>query len=143
MSSHTGTSLMTLIRTLMADPPKTVDALATQTGMTFEAVATGNTDAESGSTAALGAFESARIRKMDRAQDKSTMIVLTIAESAAPSQSEVKSQFGDMQITAIPRGRSPKEETQYTKVLDWGTAAFGFPDRAPDELRTVILRIEA
>jgi hypothetical protein len=53
------------------------------------------------------------------------------------------SRYKDLQLTGHPRGRSPDEETSWSKQHAWGKLSFGFPERNPNCLRTVVFNAPA
>ncbi len=51
----------------------------------------------------------------------------------------VRSHYGEVKITDVPRGRSLDEATTHSTVLPWGKLSFGFKERNPDCLAYVVL----
>jgi hypothetical protein len=50
---------------------------------------------------------------------------------------QVRSHYGEMQITDMPRGHSLDEETSYSTMRTWGKLSFGFAERNPDCLASI------
>ena len=50
---------------------------------------------------------------------------------------ELRKQYGDLQITQVPHGRSLDEETSLSSSLSWGKLSFGFKERSPNCLATI------
>ena len=51
---------------------------------------------------------------------------------------DVRDQYGLLEITETPRGRSPDEKTYHTVKQDWGELSFGFSERNPDCLSVIV-----
>lgn len=66
------------------------------------------------------------------------IVVLTIG-SGCLSRTEVDSRFGPLDITGVPRGRSPDEETSLSRQVGPLRLSFGFPERNPICLKSVSL----
>jgi hypothetical protein len=50
---------------------------------------------------------------------------------------QVRSHYGEMQITDMPRGHSLDEVTSYTAKRPWGELSFSFAERNPDCLASI------
>jgi len=53
---------------------------------------------------------------------------------------EIRKQFGKLEITQSPRGRSPLESTVHASKESWGTLSFAFKEENPDCLFRVSFR---
>lgn len=51
----------------------------------------------------------------------------------------VRERYADLKITGIPRGDSQDEETVHSTTTPWGVLSFGFSERDPNCLSSVIL----
>jgi hypothetical protein len=51
---------------------------------------------------------------------------------------QVREHFDKLEITAVPRGRSPDEQTYYTSSREWGNLSFGFAESNSNCLAKVI-----
>ncbi len=54
------------------------------------------------------------------------------------TRAEVMRRYEGLTLSDHPRGRSPDEETSFSRREAWGELTFGFAERAPDCLRTVV-----
>jgi hypothetical protein len=52
---------------------------------------------------------------------------------------EISKQFAGMKLTGAPTGRSLDEQRSYSIQDDWGKLSFGFAERKPDCLASVVL----
>ena len=59
-------------------------------------------------------------------------------ESACVNLDQVRRRFGPLEITEIPRGHSLNEKTYHTARLPWGELSFGFAERNPDCLASIV-----
>jgi hypothetical protein len=57
---------------------------------------------------------------------------------ACVSRKEVLERSKGLAISATPRGRSLDEQTYWSKQESWGKLSFGFAERNPDCLRSVV-----
>lgn len=64
-------------------------------------------------------------------------LVLELGGTCVPLE-EVRGHYGDLQITDTPHGHSLDEKTSYTAYLPWGELSFGFAERNPDCLASVV-----
>lgn len=62
--------------------------------------------------------------------------------SGCPARAEVAARFQPWILSDTPRGRSPDEETSWSREEPWGKLSFGFPDAHPDCLRTVSFHVK-
>ena len=63
--------------------------------------------------------------------------VLELGGPCVPLE-EVRGHYGDLQITDTPHGHSLDEKTSYTAYLPWGELSFGFAERNPDCLASIV-----
>ena len=61
-------------------------------------------------------------------------------QGACISLDEVRKQFGELELTQSPRGRSPDETAAWSTPRPWGVLSFGFRQDRPDCLFRVTLR---
>lgn len=57
-----------------------------------------------------------------------------------PPRAALEARYGPWRLTEVPRGRSPDEQAYWTHAEPWGELSFGFAEKAPDCLRTVVFR---
>ena len=65
-------------------------------------------------------------------------LVLSI-EGACLGLAQVRAHHGDLKVTGAPRGRSLEEATTHSVQLPWGKLSFGFKERNPECLASVVL----
>lgn len=58
--------------------------------------------------------------------------------AGCPKRQDIEARYGPLKITGAPRGRSLDEETQLSTPQAWGQLTFGFAERTPDCLTSVI-----
>lgn len=75
-----------------------------------------------------------RIRKE---QPHPGFLVIRLAGACVP-RAEVLRRYEGLDITDHPRGRSLDEQTSYSRREVWGKLSFGFAERSPDCLRSVV-----
>jgi len=76
-----------------------------------------------------------RVRLMNEAQG---LIALEISGFCVTLE-QVRVHYPDLVLTDIPRGRSLDEKTYWTAYLPWGELSFGFKERNPDCLASVVI----
>ncbi|OWQ48351.1 hypothetical protein CDL60_07185 [Roseateles noduli] len=64
-------------------------------------------------------------------------LVLTLAGSCIP-RTDVLRRHNGLEITGFPRG-GPNEETSWSRREPWGKLAFGFAERRPDCLSSILI----
>jgi hypothetical protein len=64
------------------------------------------------------------------------LLVLRILKGC-PSKADVEARYAPLKIANIPHGRSPDEETNWSRDEPWGHLSFGFAERAPDCLSSI------
>lgn len=67
----------------------------------------------------------------------SRLMVLKLAGNCI-RKADVLGRNDDLAMTDHPRGRSLDEETSYSVEKPWGKLSFGFAERSPDCLRSVV-----
>lgn len=85
--------------------------------------------------------QASRIAKIDlrlgfEAGDLGFMVLSL--DGACISLDQVRRHFEDLQITEAPRGRSMDEETSYSVMMPWGKLSFGFAQRNPNCLASIV-----
>lgn len=85
--------------------------------------------------------DSRRLEKIDlrirREQPHPGFLMLSVAGSCIPRE-EVLDRYKGLSITSVPRGRSPDEQTYWSREDAWGWIRFGFAERNPDCLSSVV-----
>ena len=66
------------------------------------------------------------------------LLVLGVAGTCL-SVEQLRARYPELAVTDHPRGRSLEEETTYSIQLPWGQLSFGFKERNPACLATVVL----
>ena len=59
-------------------------------------------------------------------------------DGACTTIEQVKARYSPLKITGVPTGRSPNEETSHSKEMTWGRLSFGFAERNPACLASVV-----
>jgi hypothetical protein len=80
-----------------------------------------------------------RIRKGSTAPG---FLVLTIGGSCV-ARAALQARFGNLAIMDVPHGHSREEQTVFSAARPWGRLSFGFRERDPDCLATVVFDTEA
>ena len=75
--------------------------------------------------------------RIQKQQPDPGFVSLKIAGACVP-RAEVMSRYDGLAITDVPRGRSPDEQTSWSRREVWGELSFGFAESAPDCLRTIV-----
>lgn len=75
--------------------------------------------------------------RVSKDQANSRLMVLNLAGSCV-RKADVLGRNPDLAITDHPRGRSLDEKTSYSLEKSWGKLSFGFAERSPDCLRSVV-----
>lgn len=75
-----------------------------------------------------------RIRKE---QPHPGFLVLNLSGTCV-QKSAVNSRYTQLVMTDFPRGRSLDEEASYSQETSWGKLSFGFAERAPDCLHSIV-----
>lgn len=65
----------------------------------------------------------------------------TTLGGACIHKSEIFSLYRHLAITDVPRGHSLDEETAFSKAEPWGRVSFGFSERSPDCLKSVVFAV--
>ncbi len=68
----------------------------------------------------------------------SGFLVLDI-DKPCVGRKEIFSKYGDIKLESAPTGRSPDEKHSYLLEDDWGKMSFGFAEKNPDCLATIVL----
>jgi len=75
--------------------------------------------------------------RINKAHPGQGLLVLTMGGKCIERSVVLERQHG-MQITNVPRGRSLDEETSWSQMLAWGKLSFGFTERQPDCLKSLV-----
>ena len=75
--------------------------------------------------------------RIKKEQPHPGFLVLTLSGTCVP-KSEVLGRYQGLELTGVPRGRSPDEEASYSRREPWGKLSFGFAEHTPGCLRTVV-----
>lgn len=66
------------------------------------------------------------------------LVVLSLAGTCLPIE-QVRARYPELALANQPRDRSPDEETTYSVQQPWGLLSFGFNERRPQCLATVVI----
>ncbi|WP_076070849.1 hypothetical protein [Sphingomonas montana] len=69
------------------------------------------------------------------------LLLLRIVKGC-PARKDVVAHYAPLAISQTPRGGSLDEETSWSRKEPWGQLSFGFAERAPDCLSTVVFAFE-
>lgn len=127
-----------LVESLLEDPPQSSETVKGKIGVALQPVSKVARLRDEGAGKGAGGLDFERVSLSYLPNGKPGVFVLTLAPDLAPSREEVRARFDDIKITAAPSGRSLDEETEFSRQEVWGTLAFGFAERAPDKLRSII-----
>lgn len=72
------------------------------------------------------------------ADDSKGLVVLGLAGACLPID-QVRAHYPEVTISDAPRGRSPDEQTSYSTRQPWGRLSFGFSERNPKCVATVVI----
>lgn len=75
--------------------------------------------------------------RIKKEQPHPGFLVIQLAGACVP-RAEVLRRYEGLDITDHPRGRSLDEQTSYSRREVWGKLSFGFAERSPDCLRSVV-----
>lgn len=75
--------------------------------------------------------------RINKAHPGQSLLVLTMGGKCIDRSVVLERQQG-MRITNVPRGRSLDEETSWSQMLAWGKLSFGFTERQPDCLKSLV-----
>jgi len=64
-------------------------------------------------------------------------LVLNI-DGTCITKDQLEARYKHLRITGTPHGHSLEERTVYSQDMPWGTLSFGFKERKPDCLATVV-----
>lgn len=132
--------LWTLVDDLPTKVPLERDTLQTHLGVVLrEKGSNAYTDMYEGGPVHLKGeveIESIDLR-VSKDKANSRLMVLKLAGNCV-RKTDVLGRHHDLAITDHPRGRSLDEETSYSVEKPWGKLSFGFAERSPDCLRSVV-----
>lgn len=82
---------------------------------------------------------SVELREPNRNGDPTngSLLILRIL-SGCPARSVVEARYTPWTISNVPRGGSLDEETSWSRRETWGKLSFGFAERSPDCLSTIV-----
>jgi hypothetical protein len=66
------------------------------------------------------------------------LLILKVSSKNCVDRDQTLEAFGPLQLSGTPRGNSLDEETSYARIESWGTLSFGFAERSPDCLSSVV-----
>ncbi|MEM7320175.1 MAG: hypothetical protein AAF408_14280, partial [Pseudomonadota bacterium] len=128
------TSYLDVAERLRRNPPKSPSEVAEKIGVTlkksdqvFEGTGTGGDGVD---------FAKLVFRFLPSGEPN--VFVITLPDGTGPSPDTVRASFDDLRLIAAPRGRSEEEEMLIGRNEYWGTLSFGFPVKAPNNLRTIV-----
>lgn len=79
--------------------------------------------------------------RVNRGRASRRLLVLKFAGKCV-TKAEVFGRNQGLELTDHPRGRSLDEETSWSVKQSWGQLSFGFSERNPDCLRTVVFKTD-
>ncbi|ALV06032.1 hypothetical protein [Roseateles depolymerans] len=82
-------------------------------------------------------IEAVSLRVSVKEPTEKWLLNLTVAGKCV-ARSDVLARYPRLEVTNAPRGRSPNEETSYSRKELWGKLSFGFAQRNPDCLSSVL-----
>jgi hypothetical protein len=129
---------LVLVENLLGDPPQSAGAVKEQIGVAlrpFSKTAKLRDEGEGTGTDGL-AFDSVMLTYLP--SGKPGVLMLTLPPDHAPLRKDVTERFTGLTITATPRGRSLDEQTEFTRSESWGLLGFGFAERDPTKLRSIV-----
>lgn len=128
------TPYLELAERLRRIPPKSPDAVAENLGVKLK-----KTDfAYEGSGMGSDGVEFAKLTFRFLPSGEPNLLVITLPDGVGPSPAVVRASFEDLRLLAAPRGRSMEEEMLIGRNEYWGKISFGFPAKAPNNLRTIV-----
>lgn len=128
------TPYLELTERLRRNPPKSPEAVAEKLGVKLK-----KTDlAYEGSGTGSDGVDFAKLVFRFLPDGEPNLLVITLPDGVGPSPDTVRASFEDLRLLAAPRGRSEEEEMLIGRNEYWGKLSFGFPVKAPDNLRTII-----
>lgn len=74
-----------------------------------------------------------------RLDDAARGLIVLDLEGACVSLDDVRQRVPSVALTNAPRGRSPNETTGFSAEQAWGTLSFGFKERSPGCLASVVI----
>nr|WP_297382685.1 hypothetical protein [uncultured Roseateles sp.] len=83
-------------------------------------------------------IEAVSLRISNKEPSEKWLLNLTVGGKCV-ARSDILARYPRLEITNHPRGRSPNEETSYSSKELWGKVSFGFAERNPDCLSSVLL----
>lgn len=127
-----------LAERLRTDPPKTPEAVEDRLGIGLRPASRKARVADEGAGTGADGLAFAKVRLRYLPTGEPSVLVLTLPEGTGPSREEVLERFEGLRLIAAPTGRSEEEEAEYGRNEPWGLLAFGFPEKDPERLRTII-----
>lgn len=124
--------------TLRTNPPNSVETVMDRLGIRLKPVSPKARLGDEGAGTTGAGLEFAKVLLRYLPDGEPSVLVLTLPDGTGPTREEVLTQFPGLKLIAAPTGRSLEEEAEYGRSEPWGTLAFGFPEKAPDCLRTII-----
>lgn len=126
------------VGSLIEEPPQSSEAVKEKVGVALRPISKDSKLRDEGSGTGADGLEFERVSLSYLPDGTPAVFVLTLAPEGAPSQDDVSEKFEGIKITAAPSGRSLDEEAEFSRKESWGTLAFGFNERNPDKLRSII-----
>lgn len=71
------------------------------------------------------------------ADGSSSIFSLDVTEGC-PSKADMEARYSPWKLTGTPRGHSLNEKTYWSLYEPWGRLSFGFAERAPDCLASIV-----
>ena len=137
-------AILDLVGRLCADVPRTPSATERAIGVALAEAGPPHPGGKFQARDATGVdgihFDEVELRIRGGKEGAGGLLVLCIGPGGCPRLAEVRQRFEGLAISDHPRGRSLDEETQFSRQEPWGTLTFGFAERDPDSLRTIVLK---
>ncbi len=129
-----------LVKSMVADPPQSAQAVAERLGIAIEPVSKDRKlrDEGAGQTQNDLVFDKVSLSYLPTGA--AGTLVLTIPPDAAPMVDTVIDAFPRLKLTEVPRGKSRTEETVLSRPETWGTLSFGIAETDRNKLRSVMFR---
>lgn len=128
------TPYLELAERLRRNPPKSPDAVVEMLGIKLKKIDNAYEGAGTGSDG----VDFAKLAFRFLPSGEPNLLVITLPDGAGPAPDVVRGSFEDLRLLAVPRGRSEEEEMLIGRDEYWGKISFGFPAKAPNNLRTII-----
>lgn len=131
-------ALLALIDRLRTTPPVSPEALAAATGVAL--AHTGPGIAEQ-AAATVGRDSIGFIRVEHRTIPAGGALMVVMLGAPCLARATVETRYGPLEVTDVPRSGHPDEETVFARAEPWGELRFGFAQRRPQCLSSLVLKV--